>query len=109
MTYWEQMKHPENYENNDKYPFTPMDIRVAGEEPKEKKPTAKELVPEEYHEFINVFEKKASERMPLRKPWDHAIDLKPDFVPKKGKIIQLSQDEQKEVQDFLDDQLEKDT
>ena len=45
--------------------------------------------------------------MPLRKPWDHGIDLKEDFSPKKGRIIPLSVDEQKEVEAFLDDQLSK--
>ena len=47
------------------------------------------------------------EQMPVCKPWDHAIDLKPGFQPKKGKIYLLSPDEQKEVQDFLSAQLEK--
>ena len=38
--------------------------------------------------------------MPLRKPWNHGIDLKEYFPPKKG---QLLVDEQKEVEAFLDD------
>jgi len=46
--------------------------------------------------------------MLLRKPWDHGIDLKEGFLPKKGRLIPLSVDEQKEVESFLDDQLEKD-
>ena len=45
--------------------------------------------------------------MLLRKPWDHGIDLKEDFLPKKGRLIPLSVDEQKEVESFLDDQLAK--
>ena len=45
--------------------------------------------------------------MLLRKPWDHGIDLKEDFLPKKGRLILLSVDEQKEVESFLDDQLAK--
>ena len=45
--------------------------------------------------------------MPLRKPWDHGIDLKEDFPQKKGRLIPLSVDEQKEVEAFLDDQLSK--
>ena len=45
--------------------------------------------------------------MPVRKPWDHGIDLKQDFQPKKGRLIPLSVDEQKEVEAFLDDQLAK--
>jgi len=45
--------------------------------------------------------------MLLRKPWDHGIDLRDDFPPKKGHLIPLSVDEQKEVEDFVDDQLAK--
>jgi len=45
--------------------------------------------------------------MLLRKPWDHGIDLKEDFLPKKGRLIPLSVDEQKEVESFLDNQLSK--
>ena len=45
--------------------------------------------------------------MPLRKSWDHAIDLKDTFKPKKGRIIPLSPQEQEEVTVFLDDQLKK--
>ena len=42
-----------------------------------------------------------------QKPWDHVIDMKPDFVPKKAKNILLSPQEQKEVEEFLNDQLRK--
>ena len=67
----------------------------------------KELVPKEYHKFLKVFSKKESEHMPLWKPWDHTIDLKDTFKPKKGHIIPLSPAEQEEVMAFLDDQLKK--
>ena len=45
--------------------------------------------------------------MPVRKPWDHAIDMKDIFVPKKGRLIPQSPQEQKEVSDFIDDQTRK--
>ena len=45
--------------------------------------------------------------MPVRKAWDHAIDLKLDFEPRKAKNILLSPQEQKEVEEFLNSQLEK--
>ena len=54
-----------------------------------------------------MFEKKDSERMPMRKAWDHAIDLREGFVPKKGKIYPLSRVEREEVQEFVKDQLRK--
>src|SRR5438445_12768396 len=45
--------------------------------------------------------------MPLWKPWDHSIDLKPDFIPKKGCIIPMSDKELKEISTFIKDQLAK--
>ena len=35
-----------------------------------------EMVPRRFHKYLKVFEKKDSERMPTRKAWDHAIDLR---------------------------------
>ena len=64
-----------------------LEVQQESQIPKEKTP--KELVLEEYHKFLNVFSKKESERMPIRKPWNHAIDLKNTFKPKKGRIIPL--------------------
>ena len=37
-----------------------------------------EMVPTEYHQHAKVFSEKESECLPEHKPWDHAIDLKPD-------------------------------
>jgi len=47
---------------------------------------AKKLVPEQFHKWIKVFGKKASERMLIRKIWDHVIDLKEEFASRKGKV-----------------------
>ena len=52
------------------------------------------LVPHKYWEYLDVFSKSKSEHMPLRKSWDHGIDLKEDFPLKKGRLIPLSVDEQ---------------
>ena len=43
----------------------------------------------------------------MRKIWDHAIDLREGFVPKKRKIYLLSRVEREEVQEFVKDQLRK--
>ena len=45
--------------------------------------------------------------MLTRKIWDHAIDLKEMFKPKKGRIYPLSKNEREEVQNFVNDQLRK--
>ena len=66
-----------------------------------------EIVPRRFHKYLKVFEKKDSERMLTRKTWDHAIDLREGFVPKKDKISPLSRVERAEVQEFVKDQLRK--
>ena len=68
---------------------------------------AKELVPEKFHKWIKVFGKKQSERMLTRKVWDHAIDIKEGFVPRKGKVYLLSREERKKVREFIWEQLRK--
>jgi len=45
--------------------------------------------------------------MPIRKPWDHAIDIKEGFVLKKGKVYPLSRKEIEEVCEFISEQLRK--
>jgi len=66
-----------------------------------------ELVPKRFWKWRKVFGKAESERMPVRKPWDHAIELKEGFVPRKGKLYSLSRDEREKVQAFVEDQLRK--
>ena len=62
-----------------------------------------EMVPRRFYKYLKMFEKKESERMPIRKAWDHAIDLREGFVPKKSKIYLLSRVEREEVQEFVKD------
>jgi len=54
-----------------------------------------------------VFGKKQSERMPTRKVWDHVIDMKEEFVLRKGKVYLLSREERKKVREFIKEQLRK--
>jgi len=65
------------------------------------------LVLERFHKWIHVFGKKTSERMPMRKLWDHAIDMKEGFVLRKGNVYQLSREERKKVHEFISEQLRK--
>jgi len=67
----------------------------------------RKLVPRKFWKWKKVFGKKESERMPVRKAWDHAIELKEGFVPKKGRVYSLSREEREEVQAFVEDQLRK--
>jgi len=65
------------------------------------------MVPKRFHRWLKVFGMQESEGMPIRKTWDHAIDLQEEFVPRKGRIYPLSRVERKEFQAFVDSQLKK--
>ena len=42
------------------------------------------LVPKDYHKYLKVFSKEELERMPIKKPWDHTIELKTFFNQRKA-------------------------
>ena len=48
-----------------------------------------------------MFCKKQSEQMLTQKIWDHAIDIKKGFVPRKEKVYLLSRGEIEEVWEFI--------
>ena len=73
---------------------------------KERK-TVEELVSRKFWKWKKVFRKEELEKMPTRKLWDYAIELKEGFVPKKEKVYLLSREEKEEVQAFMKDQLRK--
>ena len=66
-----------------------------------------EMVLQRFLRWRKVFGKVELERMLTRKIWDHAIDLKEIFKPRKGRIYPLSRNKREEVQNFVEDQLRK--
>jgi len=66
-----------------------------------------EMVPKRFYKWLKVFGKVESKRMPVRKVWDHAIDLKEDFKVSKTKVYPLSRNEREEVQKFVNKHLKK--
>jgi len=57
---------------------------------------------------LKVFGKVESERMPVRKVWDHAINLRNNFKVSKVKVYLLFRNEKEEVQKFVNEHLKKD-
>ncbi len=45
--------------------------------------------------------------MPTRKLWDHVIDMKEGFMPRKGKVYPLLREVREEVREFVKEQLRK--
>src|SRR5580658_9126023 len=65
------------------------------------------ILPTQYLPWKEVFEQKAAERFPSKRPWDHAIELREDFKPKKGKIYPLNPLQQNTLDEWIKEQLAK--
>jgi len=81
--------------------------KVRKTEKNEDEEVLRKLVPRRFWKWKKVFGKKELERMPVQKTWDHTIELKEGFMPRKGKVYSLSREEREEVQKFVEDQLRK--
>jgi len=45
--------------------------------------------------------------MPVRKPWDHVINLREDFVLRKEKTYLILREEKEKIREFVEEQLRK--
>ena len=70
--------------------------------------TWKAHVPEWLHEYGNVFSKNKSERMPIQKLYDHAIDfVEGAMLPKPAKVYLLSLAERNSLDMWINEELRK--
>ena len=69
------------------------------------KQTFEDVVPKTYHEYKDVFDKENFDELPPRRPWDHAVELLPGDHTIDCKTYNLSPDEQKELDAFLEENL----
>ena len=67
----------------------------------------KELVPEEYHDYLPLFKKAAASVLPPHRPYDHTIPLKDGFAPPFGPLYSLSKPELQALRKWLDENLSK--
>src|ERR1700720_406619 len=62
-------------------------------------------VPEEYHEFADVFDKAKAQTLAPHRPYDLKINLEEGYTPPLGQVYSLSQTELKALREFLDENL----
>ena len=74
---------------------------------KKEEKTNKELVPKEFHDYLDIFSKKKAHQFPEPRPWDHKIEMKEGFEPESFKNYNLTPAEQIELDKFLKENLEK--
>ena len=68
----------------------------------------KSHVPDWVHDFGDIFSKKRSERMPVRKPYNHGIEfVEGATLPKPAKIYPLSPQERNSLDEWIKEELRK--
>ena len=79
--------------------------RLAEEAQSQRVRPSDSAIPERYKDFADVFSEEAFAHLPPRKAWDHAIELHPDAKLPRGRTFPLSPAEQKELDEFLRENL----
>jgi site-specific DNA-cytosine methylase len=83
-----------------------MELAIEENSKKQDK-TDEQLVPAEYHEYLDIFSEEKAHRFPGSRPWDHKIEMKEGFEPKSFKNYNLTPAEQLKLDKFLKENLEK--
>jgi hypothetical protein len=78
-------------------------------EANQKKPdlTPEQLVPQEYHDYLDIFDKDKANQFPDTRPWDQEIEMESGFEPKLFKTYNLTPEEQVELDKFLKENINK--
>jgi hypothetical protein len=76
-------------------------------EPETEEDKIRQLVPEEYHEFLPLFNKAVADVLPPHRSYDHRILLKENFDPPFGPLYSMSKPELEELRKWLDENLSK--
>ena len=74
---------------------------------KEDMQTLPKIVPPRLHKYLDIFDKERAKQFPESQPWDHAIELKEDFLPSDCKVYRLILPETEEMNKFIDKNLAK--
>ena len=71
---------------------------------KKEEKTNEELVPEEFRNYLDIFNEEKAHQFPEPRPWDHKIKIKEGFEPKSFKNLLSRKDSQTRdwTQDHLD-------
>jgi hypothetical protein len=71
-----------------------MELAIKENKKKADLPVEK-LIPEDLHDFLDVFDDNKANRFPESNMWDHKIDMKEGFEPKSFKKYNLTPEEEK--------------
>ena len=65
------------------------------------------ILPKQYYKFLNIFSRKKANILPPHRPYDYKIKLLLKTTPPLGPLYGISQNEQKKLRKYLDENLKK--
>ena len=83
------------------------DIQYQAEKEARAETDPKSVVPQEYHNFLDVFSKKDSDTLPPYQKYDHKIHLEEEQKPGHAPLYKMSPEELDAVKRYLDSHLAK--
>ena len=84
-------------------PTTNGESSASEEEPE----NLEELIPIEYHDFLDVFAEKSARTLPPHRSYDHTIEIEEGTKLPTGRIYNMSEIELKALKEYLDEMLGK--
>ena len=83
-----------------------IEFHLKHDEKKDNLPV-EEMIPEAYHEYLDLFSETNADRFPESRSWDHKIELEEGFEPKSFKTNNLTPEEQTELDKWIKENLDK--
>ncbi len=83
------------------------ELAIAHGKENQQNKMVKEIVPKELHDFLDIFSDKKATRFPARRPYDHKIETKPGFKPKRHKLYCRIPEKDTALKIFVDKNLQK--
>ena len=66
-----------------------------------------DIIPQEYHQYLDVFSRVKADKLPPHRTYDHQIPLEEGKSPPFGPIYSLSEHELKTLREYLEENLAK--
>ena len=83
------------------------DIQYQAEKEARAGTNSKSVVPQEYHDFLDVFSKKNSNTLPPHRKYDHKIYLEKEQKPGHAPLYKMSPEELDAIKRYFDSHLAK--
>jgi hypothetical protein len=95
------------YGKVEEFALSLYEINIALAKEDDKKTDIRTIVPPKYHDYLKIFEKANTDKVPLHRPSNHTIPLTDRFKPLFGPLYWLSRPELEELKCWLDENLSK--